>query len=355
MGVLPPDRAPLGEPVGPGDAERDGVPALVGVDLVEPEGGPRRHRPAARVVRRGPRSADLVQARVVGVDVVALEQVHVVGGGPGDLALTRRAVVREEHEDRVVEAADRLELRDQATDVLVDPVHHRGVDLHVPGEQLLLPRVEVVPRPDVVVLLRVARGELQPLGHDPELLLAREPLRAQGVPPRVVPAAVLRHLLGPGVERRVHRTVREVQEERLLGIARGALAEHRDRVVGQVVGEVVAVRVPVDLDDVVVLHDPVRVVEVREGVEDAVEAVEAPLARPRVLRTGRRAVRVLGQVPLPHHHRGVARLVAQDLRDRRGVGGQLLGVPGEPRVEVRDRAEARPVGFETGQQGRARR
>ncbi len=198
-------------------------------------------------------------------------------------------------------------------------------------------------------------GSSKPSGTIPSSLLASEALGAQPIPPAVVAAAVLRHVLGAGVERRVDGAVREVEEERLLGVARLALPDHRDRVVRQVVGEVVAVRVPVDLDEVVVLDDPVRVVQVRERVEDPVEAVEATLARPRVLRARGGAVRVLREVPLPHHHRGVPGLIAQNLGDRRRVGRQLLRVAGKPRVEVRDGAEPGAVRLEPGEQGGARR
>ena len=166
-------------------------------------------------------------------------------------------------------------------------------------------------------------GSSVPSATMPELLLAGEPLGPQLVPPAVVAAAVLLDVLGPGVQRRVHRAVREVHEERLRGVARLALADHRDRAVGEVVGEVVVVGVLVDLDEVVVLDDAVRVVQVRERVEDPVEAVEPALARPRVLRACGGAVGVLREVPLAHHHRGVARLVAQDLGDRRRVRAEL--------------------------------
>ena len=81
-------------------------------------------------MRRGGRAPDLVEARQVGVDVVALQQVHVVGGRTAHLALARRAVVRREDEDRVVELAEVVERVDHPPDVLVDAVDHPGEDLH---------------------------------------------------------------------------------------------------------------------------------------------------------------------------------------------------------------------------------
>ncbi len=92
-------------------------------------------------------------------------------------------------------------------------------------------------------------------------------------------------------------------------------------------------------------------VQVREAVEDPVEAVEPPLAGPRVLGAGGVGVGVLGQVPLAGHERGPAR-VPVDLRRGRGVLGQLHGVAGEARVAVGDVADAGPMAVQAGEQGR---
>ena len=66
---------------------------------VEPERRVRRHGPAPRVVRGGARPAEEVEACVVRLHVVALQQVHVVRGGADRLALAGRAVVGGEHDD----------------------------------------------------------------------------------------------------------------------------------------------------------------------------------------------------------------------------------------------------------------
>ena len=340
MLVLAPELATRVDAVRPRHDERDRVTALVRVDLVEPERRVARHRPTARVVRRGGRAADLVDPGEVGVEVVALEEVHVVRGRAAHLAFPGRAVVGGEHEDRVVELAEVVERRDHPAHVLVDAVDHARVDLHVPGEQALLVDGEVVPRPHVVVALGVPRCELHARRHHPELLLAREPLGAQRVPTRVVATAVLLDVLGAGVQRRVHRPVRDVTEERPRRVGRLLRADHRDRAVGDVVGEVVVVGIPVDLDGMVVLHQPVRVVQVGERVDDAVVLVEAALERPAVART-LGAVTVLGEVPLAHRHRGVAGLVAQDLGHRHDVGCELARVAGEAGVARGRRCRAR--------------
>ncbi len=110
-------------------------------------------------MRRGLGTADVVEARQVGLDVVALEQVDVVRGGADLLALTRRAVVGHEEDERVVTFPDLVERGQQPTDVLVDVVDRAGEDLHVTGEQLLLGGRQLGPRPHVVARLGVARRQ----------------------------------------------------------------------------------------------------------------------------------------------------------------------------------------------------
>ena len=79
------------------------------------------------------------------------------------------------------------------------------------------------------------------LGRDhAELLLAREGLLAQRVPARVEAALVLVGPLERHVVRRVRGAGREVGEERLVRHQRLLLADPVDGVVGQVLGEVVA-------------------------------------------------------------------------------------------------------------------
>ena len=163
-------------------------------------------------------------------------------------------------------------------------------------------------------------GKAVPAAITPELDLAAVPGGPDLVPSGVVRAPVAGDVGGGRLQRCVHGAVREVQEDRLGRVGGLDGAHHVDGAVGDVVGEVVAVGVAVDGHHVVVLDDAVRLVEVGEGVEDPVEAVEAPLQRPRVLGAGLVLVAVLAQVPLAGHQRGVA-VVPQDLGD----GGDVVG------------------------------
>ena len=352
--VLVPPRPGVGDAVGDLEQHRHLVTAGVGVDLVQPERRVAHHRPPAWVVRHRRRAADLVDPRQVRVEVGLAEQVHVVRRRALGLTLARRAVVRGEQHDRVLELVRLGQARQEAAEALVDGVDHAGVGLHVAGEEALVVGSQVLPGRDVMAGLGVPRRQLHPVGHQPEGPHPLEALGAHDVPARVVAAPVASHVLGTAVERRVHRAVGQVQEERAGGIGRLRGADHLQRPLGDVVGEVVVLVEGVHVHLVVVLHEPVRLVQVREPVEDPVEAVEAALARPGVTRSGIGAVRVLGQVPLAHHEGGVA---GSAVRLGRGgdVGRELHRVAGEPGIAVRDVAHAGPMRVHAGQQRRPRR
>ncbi len=323
----------------------------MGVDLVEAKRRAGGHRPAARVVRCGGRTTDLVQTGQIGIGVDRSEQMRVVGAGALGLALAGGPVVRGEQEDRVVQLAELLERRAQPPELLVDVVDHRGVDGHVPREQPLLLRRQVVPADDVVTVLGVGERQHGVGRQDAELKHPLEALLAEGVPAGGVAALVLGDVLGLGVQRRVHGAVRHVEEERLGGVGGLEALDHRDRLVGDVVGEVVARRVLVDLHRGVVTDEAVRVVQVGEAVQEPVEPLEPALAGPGVPRPGVGAVGVLGQVPLADHQRRPA-CVAQDLGRRHAVVRQLHRVAREPRVGVCHEADADRVRVAPGQQRR---
>jgi hypothetical protein len=114
-------------------------------------------------------------------------------------ALGARAVVGQQHEQRVVEQVERAQVVDETADLLVRVGQERGVHLHHPRVQQLLVRAEVDPR-----LTLSSRGaKLGVRGDDAELALTREPLVARGVPSLRVPAGVARDVLRRRVVRRV--------------------------------------------------------------------------------------------------------------------------------------------------------
>ena len=216
-----------------------------------------------------------------------------------------------------------LEPVDQPADVLVGVLREPGVGLHEPRGHPAGRRVELVP-------VRHAVGPGRELGvrrHDPELLLARERVLALGVPPVVEGAGVALDPLRRHVEGRVRRTEREVAEERLVRRQLVLRGDPVDRVVHEVLGEVVAVLgQSVRLDGrgaVVELGVPV----VHLGTHEAVEPVEALPGRPTCERPGGVHLHRRGLVPLAERRCAPA-VAGQHLGDRRGAGGPVAGVAG---------------------------
>ena len=151
-------------------------------------------------------------------------------------------------------------------------------------------------------------------GMTPSSFCRAKRLLAQRVPALVELALVLGRPLGGHVVRRVRRARRVVDEERLVGHQRLLLAHPVDRVVGHVLGEVVALlRRAVGLDRDGVLVDRRRVL-VRLAADEAVEVLEAAAA-------GGPGVERPHRARLPHRH-----LVAlAELRRRVAVELQRLG------------------------------
>ena len=111
-----------------------------------------------------------------------------------------------------------------------------GVDLHLALQHGLQLVVHLVPRRD---LLR-PRCQLCVRGHDATLLLTLEHRLSQGIPavgelPLVLVRPLQRHMM-----RRVRRTRREIDKERLLRRQRLLRPDPPDRLVSQILGQVVA-------------------------------------------------------------------------------------------------------------------
>ena len=176
---------------------------------------------------------------LVGVEYEAVEEGELVER-PGDGAFHAGAVVTPDVEDeRVVQVAHLLDGVEQPPDVPVGVLRVPGEHLGLAGVELLLVVRERVPRGEDVRAL----GELGVSGDDPELLLAGERLLAQPIPALVELALVL---VGPflaDVVRCVAATGRVVHHPRLGGVLRADRVQPLDRLVGEVVGEVVLLAV----------------------------------------------------------------------------------------------------------------
>ncbi len=228
------------DPVGPVHDGAVAGAAPVRGDLLGPlERGVHRPRPTDRVVVVRARRAELVH--LGDHELRGLQGGHPVEVGhlverPVERALGGGAVVADDVvDDRVVEDLEVLEGVDQPADVVIGVLQEPGVHLHLPGQHRLQLVGHVVPRRDHVVphgQLRVGRDHTQ-------LLLTGERALALHVPAVVEPAGVpVGPLLGD-VVRRVGRAWREVDEEGLVGHQRLLLTDPADRMVREIIGQVV--------------------------------------------------------------------------------------------------------------------
>ena len=123
-------------------------------------------------------------------------------------------------------------------------------------------------------------GQLGVGRHDAELLLARQCLLAHRLVPHVEASL---ELVDPFL-RRVMGSVagarRVIEEERLLRRDRLGIADELERLVGDVVGEVIALFGRAWLVDRVVVVDEVGIPLVRLGAEEPVPTLEATSRRP---------------------------------------------------------------------------
>ena len=146
----------------------------------------------------------------------------------------------------------------------------------------------------------------------PELLLAREHLLAVGVPAVVeLPLVAVGPLLGH-VVRGVRGAGAEVQEERLVRRDLLGVGDERDRLVDQVLGQVIALLRGARRLDLMVVVDQLRIPLAGVATEEAVEALEATPQRPPVVRPGRRLELRRHQVLLADHV-GVVAVLGQHL------------------------------------------
>ena len=248
---------------------------------------------------------------------------------------------------------------DEATDLHVGVVEERGEGLLQPGGQPLLVLGQLVPRLDA----GVARRQLGALGDHAELELAAEPPLAHHVPALVEATPVLGQVLRRRLVGCVGGTEGQVGEEGPVGPDALAVGDHAQRLVDQVLGQVVPVagtvpsRVARRVDRVVVGHQ-LGVELVGLALEEPVEAVEAPGQWPLVERAGGRALLHRREVPLADAEGGVAGVV-EDLGHGGGVVGDVAELVREPGAEVRHRPHAHGVWSPTREQrgpgGRAQR
>ena len=280
MRVLVPDLALGLDALGPVHEEWVGHATAIRLALPSPERGVAGEGPAPRVVVEVFRPAEVVQRREVLLQFVGhvVEEFVLVDRAVRP-ALGARTVVRDDHDQRVVQLAGRLEEIEQAPDLVVGVLEESGEYLHHAGVEPALVLGELVPLLHVGVVPRQHRV----LGDDAQFLLPREDLLAVGVPAVVELALVL---VGPflwHLMRCVIGTRCEVEKERLFGRDLFEVGDELDGLVGEVHGEVVTLLGGLRRLDLMVVEDQVGIVLVSVAAEEAVVAVEAATQRPAVV------------------------------------------------------------------------
>ena len=248
MVVLVADLATRLDALRPGDDEWIGRAAgVLRVALEHLERCRERNRPSGREVVVGIRSPELVDhLHVLGQIIgVAVEELVLVDGTVRR-AFAGGAVVGGVQDQRVLELPGLLQVVDDAADLHVGVFREPGKDLGHAREQLLLVRVERIPRADGVGRVRlrfrqrVDRRQLRALRQDALLDHARQHPGAVGLVAVVELALVLVDVLLRGVVRGVIGARVVEHEPRLRGAGGLLVPDHLDRLIGQVLGEVVA-------------------------------------------------------------------------------------------------------------------
>ena len=330
--------------------------AAVRVLLVPPQRTVAGLRPAPRVVAVRVLSADVVEAVIDDlVDVLphCIEEAELVHHSERP-AFAAGAVVAHHHQQRVVELIVLLEELDEATDLVVGVLQHGGECLlQAAGEPLLL-LGQLIPRRHA----RVARCLGGAGRHDAQLQLVLVPALAQHVVALVELATPALQVVVGCLVGRVHGAEREVEEERPIRSHGHEVADPTralvDEVFADVIADVATGGRAVWRVDVVVVVGELGVELIGLTLEETVEAVEALLQRPVVMRAGGGCFLHRREVPLAGGIRGVA-VAAQQFGDGgcpRGDAAAHVRVAGVPirdathadRVVVAARQQASPRG-----------
>ena len=368
--VLGPDRARGRLVARPRDDARVGRPTIEFVALPHLERRVERHRPAVRIVVVRLRPTELVEHGQVGFEVVRdpVEQ-QVLVDRPVRAALARGSVVRDQHHERALALARLLEKVEQPPDLVIGVRQEAGVDLGHPREQALLairqgvPRLRVLQRGEhlpVGTLARLRRAdrvewrELRVRWDEPELLLAGQGLLAHGLVAHVEAALVLVRPFLRGMVRRVGRSGRVIEEERLVRGDRLGVADELDRLVRDVDRQVVALLRGLRLIHRMVVVDEIRIPLVRLGAEEPVPALEPAAARP--VAPGGREVHLVRRTEVPlADHVGVPAELSEDLRQHPVLGRDDGAAIGEAGRTLGDARHAVAGVVAPGQQARAGR
>ena len=274
--------------LGPVDHQRvAGAAGVLGVALEHREWRGKRRRPAGRVVVVGFRAAQCVEilhvlAQFIRVAVEELVLVHRTVGR----TFAGGAIVGAVEDQRVLQLAGLLQVVDDPANLNIGVLGEASEDLGHPGEQLALVGVELSPRPHEVDLVgdvlgkRVQRGEFGALRHHAALDHPSQDPLAVGLVAVVELALVLGDVILGRMVRGVVGAGAEPHVPRLGGRGRVLVAQHPQRLVSQVLRQVVALVGAIRRLDEAVVFDQVGIPVVGLPAQEAVEPVETLGQRP---------------------------------------------------------------------------
>ena len=274
----------IAKALGPVHDERHMHATFVGVLLVPLERRVAGLGPAPRVVGVAVRTTDFVEVAdgLLWRFENAVEELHLMHDTERT-AFLGGAVVGQHHHDGVVELPEVAQRVDQAPDLGVGVLEECGKCLLEAGCEALVHLGHVVPCLDS----GVAGRELGAFDVEAQLLLTGEPFGADVIPALVECPAVLVEVGLRCLVWCVGGTEGGVEKERTIGAHRHGVMHELDRLVDDVLADVVAlIRAPRWVDVVVVVGQ--RWAElVGLAVQKAVEAIKAPLQWPLVVGAGR--------------------------------------------------------------------
>ena len=143
-------------------------------------------------------------------------------------------------------------------------------------------------------------------------------------------------------------------QPRLVGPRRDVLGDEADRLIDQILGEVIAALIRARQRDArIVAHQLGRIL-IRLGIHEAVVAIEAAPERPAVEWSGRPRLGQRRDVPFAEHVVAIA-VRPQHLGNGAGLARDLAAIARIAAVEIGKAADADGMVIAPGQQGRARR
>ena len=276
--------ADITEALGPVHDERHMHATFMRVLLVPLERRVASLGPSPRIVGVAVRTTDFVEV----VDGLlrrfkdAVEELHLMHDTERTTFLGG-AVVGQHHHDGVVELPEVAQRVDQAPNLGVGVLEECGECFLEAGCEALVHLGHVVPCLDP----GVAGRELGAFDVEAQLLLAGEPFGADVVPALVECPAVLVEVGLRCLVWCVGGAEGGVEEERAIGAHRHGVVHELDRLVDDVLADVVALIGALRRVDVVVVVGQRRAELVGLAVEEAIEAIKTPLQWPLVVGAGR--------------------------------------------------------------------